>query len=136
MLACDPKPIADFETDGQLLRLVTPDDEMIINRINRFRDRAFLACSRLVKEKEFAATLVDVEHLFDGQSLYFYFLGEVTPELESLTAELSEAYESKVRFRKFTETLINGCGPDCGTGDACSDSGCQTCALSGGCKSA
>ena len=35
--------------------------------------------------------------------------------MEPLTAELAEAYEAKAQFRKFTETLTQGCGPDCGT---------------------
>ena len=46
---------------------------------------------------------MDVEHLFDGQSLYFYFLGEVQPEWESLTTELAATYEAKVRFQPFAE---------------------------------
>ena len=83
---------------------------------------------------------MDVEHLFDGQSLYFYFLGEVTPELDAITGELAEIYETKVQFRKFAETLVKGCGPDCGTEDAagngCGTGGCATCAAASACHSA
>jgi hypothetical protein len=79
--------------------------------------------------------LVDVEHTFDGESVYFYFLGEITPELEALTEELGAVYARKVRFKKFSETLANGCGPNCGTGEgSCSPSGCASCSLSGGCR--
>src|SRR2546430_11543646 len=49
--------------------------------------------------------------------LFFYFLGDVTPELEAYTGRLAETYEANVQFRKFTETLIEGCGPGCGTED-------------------
>ena len=53
--------------------------------------------------------------------------GEVSPEIEACTAELAEAYETKVQFRKFTETLIEGCGPGCGTEAAKGQGGCESC---------
>ncbi len=123
--------------DGQLLRRMTPDDRLILQRIERFRDRAWSACSDLIRQRGLPAVLVDVEHLFDGQSLYFYFLGEVTGELSALTGELAETWEAKVRFRKFTERLAEGCGPDCGTGESgCGSGGCGTCSLKTACKTA
>ena len=57
----------------------------------------------------------DVEHLFDGAGLFFYFLGEVPAEAEHFTQQLAEQYETTVEFRKFAETLAEGCGPGCGT---------------------
>ena len=120
--------------DGELLRHVSPDDQLIVQRIERFRDRAFHACNRLVRKHRLRAVLVDVEHLFDGQSLVFYFLGEISDQLQGLTDRMSDEYEKKVQFRKFTERLANGCGPDCGTlASKCGESGCGTCSLKGAC---
>ena len=124
---------SEHAADGQLLRGVTVQDELLIQRIVRRRDEAFEACESLLAGRGVEATLVDVEHLFDGQSLFFYFLGETTEELASLTGELAEAYETKVQFRKFTETLTEGCGPDCGTQDECGS--CSSCAIAGACAS-
>ena len=78
---------------------------------------------------------MDVEHLFDGQSLFFYFLGEIDSEVTVLTESLAEAYEAKVQFRQFTESVTAGCGPDCGTEQAagCASTGCSSCSLSSGC---
>ena len=51
-------------------------------------------------------------------------------------AELAETYETKAQFRKFTDTLTAGCGPDCGTATA-EGAGCQSCgvgcAIAGAC---
>ncbi len=124
----------ELELDGALLRTAGREDRLIIERLEKFRDRAFNACTGLIQESGLPGTLVDVEHLFDGESLFFYFLGEPDPALESLTLQLAETYERKVKFKKFAEKLASGCGPDCGTKD-CSSSGCGSCALSGGCKS-
>ena len=121
---------------GELLRQSGREDDLILERLDRHRDRAFQACEELLAERGITATLVDVEHLFDGESIYFYFLGETTPQLEAVTEQLAETYERKVRFKKFAETLANGCGPDCGTGESgCSSGGCGSCSLAGGCGS-
>jgi len=118
--------------DGELLRTTTPDDEMIVERLDRFRDRAFEACRELLAQRGLRVTLVDVEHLFDGESVFFYFLGETDSRIEALTEELAEAYDRKVKFKKFAESLSQGCGPNCGTEESsCKSSGCRSCALSG-----
>ncbi len=124
----------EISPDGTLLRRISDDDRMLIQRLQKNRRSAIEQCNRLLGERNLDAVLLDVEHLFDGQSLYFYFLGEVEPDVEALTDELADAYEAKVRFRKFSEKLLSGCGPDCGTKDCSSDS-CGSCLLSGGCQS-
>ncbi|MEK6248716.1 MAG: PSP1 domain-containing protein [Planctomycetales bacterium] len=113
------------EGSGKILRIMTPEDELLATRVEKNCRQAFEACSARLAEQDIAATLVDIELLFDGRSLFFYFLGEITPEIEALTAELAEVYETKVKFRKFTEVVINGCGPNCGTDDA--EGGCSNC---------
>ena len=113
--------------DGQILRGMTIEDQLLENRLEINRQAAYSACVRLLQKKNLSAVLLDVEHLFDGQGLFFYFLGEVSPELEACTAQLAETYEAKVQFRKFTETLIQGCGPDCGTESATGMPGCDSC---------
>jgi cell fate regulator YaaT (PSP1 superfamily) len=127
--------LAGRDADGQVLRPVTVEDDLLLARIAKRQDEAFAACARLVEARGLGAVLVDVELLFDGSSLYFYFLGETTPELESLTAELAEAYEAEVQFRRFAETLATGCGPDCGTDQAagCQSGSCSSCVLAASC---
>lgn len=119
---------------GEILRRVGKDDDLILERLERHRDKAFQACQAIIRDRKLPGILVDVEHLFDGESVYFYFLGEVDSRLEAITEELAETYERRVRFKKFAETLAQGCGPDCGTGDSgCATGGCGSCSLAGGC---
>jgi cell fate regulator YaaT (PSP1 superfamily) len=128
----DPRQFAD----GDILRGMTVQDELLHARLEKNRQEAYQACSALLSDSGARALLVDVEHLFDGQGLFFYFLGEVNPALESFTERLADAYETKVQFRKFTETLIEGCGPGCGTEEVKGRGGCETCsscAVSGAC---
>ncbi len=122
---------------GTLLRRITREDRMILSRIDKFKDRAFLACEKLLRERNVPGILVDVEHLFDGESVYFYFLGDVPESINSISTELTEIYDSKVKFRQFTELLAKGCGPGCGTtASKCGENGgCSSCSISGGCGS-
>jgi cell fate regulator YaaT (PSP1 superfamily) len=122
--------------DGTLLRRITPQDDLLIARLEKNRDEAYRACAARVAERGLPAVLVDVEHLFDGQSLYFYFLGESTPELDSITSELAGVYEAKAQLQKFAETLTAGCGPNCGTeeGGGCNSGSCSSCAVAGACS--
>lgn len=127
----------DGSGDGEILRPMTDEDELIAERMHRKRDAAFAACIELLDERGLMATLVDVEHLLDGQGLYFYFLGEVAPEVDACTVDLAEAYEATVKFRQFTDTLLEGCGPGCGTEEAMGQGGCSSCtscAVASACK--
>jgi cell fate regulator YaaT (PSP1 superfamily) len=122
--------------DGEILRGMTVQDDLLQARLEKNRQEAYHACVSLLGDMGHSAVLVDVEHLFDGQGLFFYLLGDVTPELEAHTKQLAETYEATVQFRKFTETLIEGCGPGCGTDEVKGRGGCETCsscAVAGAC---
>lgn len=127
-----------FDSDGAVLRRVGVEDDLLLARLQKNKDEAYAACTSLLAERGIPAVLMDVEHLFDGRSLYFYFLGEVTPEIESLTSELAATYDSAIQFQKFADTLTHGCGPGCGTEDAegsgCGSGGCASCAVATACK--
>src|SRR6185312_14775351 len=89
---CPPDDCDDgrAHADGDLLRGVTVQDELLQARLEKNRQEAYAACSAMLSENGIPAVLVDVEHLFDGQGLFFYFLGDVTPDLETYTGRLAE----------------------------------------------
>jgi cell fate regulator YaaT (PSP1 superfamily) len=114
-------------SDGQILRRVTVEDDLLSARLEKHRHEAFSACCDLLAEHEIPAVLVDVEHLFDGQGLFFYFLGDVPTQANSVIEQLANIYETAVEFRKFADTLTEGCGPGCGTEEAKGQGGCASC---------
>ncbi len=121
--------------DGTVLRRQTEADRMLLARLEKNRQHAFDACVDLLKKNDLSATLVDVEHLFDGRSLYFYFLGGVSPAVDGLTQQLADAYDSEVQFRAFADVVDAGCGPDCGTSpDGDCGTGCASCAAAPACS--
>ncbi len=135
VLATRPLESAAQSVDGQLLRPLAAEDLLLLERLERHREEAYAACTERLRQLELDATLVDVEHLFDGSSLCFYFLGPVPPEVEGLTEELAEIYSTKVQFHRFSDALTQGCGPDCGTEDAMGcGSSCEGCSLARACS--
>ena len=111
----------------EILRRVTVEDDLFAVRLEKHRHEAFAACCDLLNKASIPAVLVDVEHLFDGQGLFFYFLGEVPASAEPVMQQLADLYETTVEFRKFAETLAEGCGPGCGTEEAMGQGGCSSC---------
>jgi len=113
--------------DGTILRAMTIEDRLLESRLAKNSHAAYAACQQRLQEMGLSACLMDVEHLFDGHTLYFYFLGEIDPAVAQITDELAEIYETGVQFRSFAETVNNGCGPGCGT-ESATGHGCASCA--------
>lgn len=124
------------EADGSIVRGMTVEDQLLAARLDKNRQAAYDACRQRLAEMQLAVALLDVEHLFDGRTLIFYFLGPQRPELEALTGELAEIYDSHAQVRSFAQTLTQGCGPGCGTAEA-TGGGCGSCstgcAVAGAC---
>lgn len=112
------------ESDGSILRGITVEDDLLLARLERNRAEAYEACASRLKELGLPVALMDVEQLFDARTLVFYFLGEMSSEVEAVTAELAELYEARVQIQKFADAVNEGCGPGCGTDAA---AGCKTC---------
>jgi cell fate regulator YaaT (PSP1 superfamily) len=127
VLADSLDPGGSAQVDGQILRRMSVQDDLLEARLERRRHEAFAACQQLLSDAAVPTALVDVEHLFDGQGLFFYFLGDPPPEASEITGRLAAAYEAAVEFRKFAETLSEGCGPGCGTEEAKGQGGCASC---------
>ncbi len=124
------------ESDGSLLRRMTPEDELLWARLQKNRHEAFTACQRLLKQHQVSAALMDVEPMFDGKTLYFYFLGDLPAALQATIDEMAHAYESKAKIGAFAAAVEHGCGPDCGTEEAegCGSGNCSTCSLASACQ--
>jgi cell fate regulator YaaT (PSP1 superfamily) len=137
--SCDSGLVHDYAStgDGDLLRVMTPEDELLAVRLDRRRHQAFLRCESWLKERDIDAQLVDVETLFDGGAIYFYFLGDAPIASAALEQELGEEYAAQIRLTDFANLLEHGCGPACGTeegaGCGASPGGCSSCGLATAC---
>lgn len=113
----------------RILRRVTREDSMLIERLRRHKTEAVQRCQEVLAQSESDAVLLDVDHLFDGNSLVLHFLGPVDALGRELTDEIVRQYEAEVQSIRLSELMNHGCGPGCGD-DAAEGSGCGT---KGGC---
>jgi nitrite reductase/ring-hydroxylating ferredoxin subunit len=119
---------------GQVLRTMTQEDELQERALREKDDSAFQSCRALLRERAIPVELMDVEQLLDGETVLFYFLGELPEDMSGVTDELARLYEARVEFHDFARRVEEGCGPGCGTDEgagcgSCSAGGCAT----GGC---
>jgi hypothetical protein len=114
--------------DGRVVRKLTAEDQLLWEQLQRMGRAAHQACEDWLANQEISATLLEVEPLFDGRTLYFHFLSDVPPEVQSHLDTLVAIYEAEVKQSQFARLLEHGCGPGCGTEKA--ENGCST---GGGC---
>lgn len=122
------------ESSLRFLRVTTPEDELLLERLERHKCRAVEACREALTRLGSTTVLLDVDQIFDGGTLLMHFLGEVDPIAQTATREIVERYEAVIRSRDFAKLLTDGCGPDCGSGQLSGcGSGCAGCAIAGRC---
>ncbi|MEZ6148559.1 MAG: hypothetical protein R3C09_00425 [Pirellulaceae bacterium] len=125
------------ERDGHVLRRTTPEDELLWGHLRQLGEEAFQSCVAWLQEQSVTTTLLEVEPLLDGRTLYFHFLSNVEDTVQQQLDALVAIYENRVRESKFAKLLEHGCGPGCGTAKAkngCgSRGGCAVCKVAAAC---
>lgn len=114
----------------RILRPTTPQDELLLKRLQRRKRQAVEACRTALRAAGSSATLLDVDQIFDGGTLVMHFLGPTDGLVQEVTRGIVEEYESVVRSRHFAKLLHDGCGPGCGTSESagCTSGACHQCA--------
>jgi cell fate regulator YaaT (PSP1 superfamily) len=117
----------------RVLRVVSDQDKMLLARLQRHKRKAIEKCRKGLESRNSTATLLDIDHLFDGSSIVLHFLGHVDSEIEAYVRELASDYESIVRTGPLSKLLSEGCGEGCGTSESkgCGSScfGCSAASL-------
>jgi cell fate regulator YaaT (PSP1 superfamily) len=121
--------------DGELVRHITPADELQMRDHRRRQSYAFEAGQAALERHGASVALIDVERLFDGSSTYFYVVGDLGNGSHDVLRELSVELGTEIRFHTVAPTTPAGCGAACGSdGGGCSAGHCATCPAVGVCK--
>ncbi len=121
---------------GKIVRRAREEDQVLWDQLQRLSAQAGDACRKFLGAMGLEDVLLDVEPLLDGRTLYFHFLGDPSPEIESYLHHLADVYQQEVTQSKFAQLLEHGCGPGCGTKEkACgTGGGCAVCSVAGKCS--
>jgi cell fate regulator YaaT (PSP1 superfamily) len=87
-------------TRGRILRLLTEQDQAEIDRLHQAEQREFDLCQKFVEQRRLQMELVDVEHLFGGERIVFYFLAEKRVDFRELVKDLARECQTRIEMRQ------------------------------------
>jgi len=87
-------------TKGQIVGVMTEEDHVQARASQAKEQAAFLRCQEFIQERKLQMDLVDVEHLFGGERLVFYFLAEKRVDFRELVKDLAREYRTHIEMRQ------------------------------------
>jgi cell fate regulator YaaT (PSP1 superfamily) len=101
----------------KVARRATERDRKQKERNEIRRQRAYHKCLELIAKHGLPMKLIDVDYLFDGSSITFYFTAEGRVDFRALVRDLASALRTRIELRQIgvrdEAKMIGGIGP-CG----------------------
>jgi len=88
------------ESIGKILRLANDDDARQRDAMWQGERDEFAGCRDIIAEHRLLMQLVDVEHLFGGERLIFYYLAEQRVDFRELVKALAKRYKTRIEMRQ------------------------------------
>ncbi|HEY3964384.1 MAG TPA: regulatory iron-sulfur-containing complex subunit RicT [Planctomycetaceae bacterium] len=88
------------ESKGHILREATEQDRQKIDELRLKEREEFLGCQALIVEHKMQMQLVDVEHLFGGERLLFYYISESRVDFRDLVKALAGRFRVRIEMRQ------------------------------------
>jgi cell fate regulator YaaT (PSP1 superfamily) len=87
-------------TRGQIVRAMTDSDRAEAERIRQSEQRELDKCKEFVAQRSLQMEPVDVEHLFGGERIVFYFLAEKRVDFRDLVKDLAREFRTRIEMRQ------------------------------------
>jgi cell fate regulator YaaT (PSP1 superfamily) len=85
---------------GKIVRSANDDDLRQRDEMIRGEREEFEGCRQMIGEYRLLMQLVDVEHLFGGERLIFYYLAEQRVDFRELVKALAKRYKTRIEMRQ------------------------------------
>ncbi len=92
--------LQERNSGGRILREATDDDSRKLDEVHRMERKAFDGCRDMIRERKLQMQLVDVERLFGGERLVFYYLAEKRVDFRELVKSLAKRFHTRVEMRQ------------------------------------
>jgi len=109
-------------TSGQILRTLTAEDRQRLERLREQQRADYDAGVNLIGQRRLQMELVDVERLFGGERVIFYFLAEKRVDFRELVKDLARELASRIELRQIgvrDEAKLKADYGDCGKPVCC-----------------
>jgi cell fate regulator YaaT (PSP1 superfamily) len=101
---CEASPAAvallTDPTKGRIVRTLGERDRLELDRLTQAEAGELETCARFVEQRRLQMELVDVEHLFGGERIVFYFLAEKRVDFRDLVKDLARTYQTRIEMRQ------------------------------------
>src|SRR4051812_41855301 len=87
-------------THGPIVRKLTAEDRQQLDQLRQAEEREFDTCCQIIHRRQMQMELVDVEHLFGGERVVFYFLAEKRVDFRELVKELAREFKTRIEMRQ------------------------------------
>jgi cell fate regulator YaaT (PSP1 superfamily) len=102
LAVASPQAVAQIPdpTRGEIVRAVTADDRAKIALLGDLMKKEFAAGEQLIAKHRLAMQLVDIEHLFGGERIVFYFLAEHRVDFRELVKSMAREFHTRIELRQ------------------------------------
>lgn len=87
-------------THGSIVRLLNDDDRAQLDQLRERESVEFDTCRKFIEQRKLQMELVDVEHIFGGERIVFYFLAEKRVDFRELVKDLAREYQTRIELRQ------------------------------------
>lgn len=87
-------------TGGDIVRLQTDEDKEIVRQLKASEREEMEVCQELAGKRKLQMALVDVEHLFGGERIVFYYLAEKRVDFRELVKDLARQFHTRIEMRQ------------------------------------
>jgi cell fate regulator YaaT (PSP1 superfamily) len=97
-----PQAIASIPepTRGEILRVATPEDRNKLREIRDARNSDYDIGMRLIGQHHLQMQLVDIERIFGGERMVFYFISESRVDFRELVKSLAREFHTRIELRQ------------------------------------
>ena len=92
--------LGQTEPKGRIVRLATEEDRDLAEEIRDLERREFSVCQECITERKLQMDLIDVEHLFGGERIVFYYLAEKRVDFRELVKALASEFKTRIEMRQ------------------------------------
>ncbi len=107
-------------TGGKLVRYATEQDLSEERHINTGAKQELDKCRELIKEMKLPMKLVDIEHVFGGERIIFYFTADSRIDFRELVKKLAKEFQTRIEMRQVgsrdaakVTADVEVCGQEC-----------------------
>lgn len=108
------------EPAGKFIRYATKEDAGEEEHLQKIAKDEMTFCQKMTDEMNLKMKIVDVEHIFGGERIIFYFMADSRVDFRDLVKKLAHEYQSRIELRQIgarDEAKILGdiesCGQPC-----------------------